>query len=527
LKLISLDARSKGETRGGNEQLMHAFSNSADLFRHVSAEKTVFYRVIMDVFSAAKRQYRLQLRPDEVLSEARWPDLRPHLDEVNAALAQLTAWGNLESQPDTARVSSLSDFYKARFLYRLSLGGEAVEAGLATFVQTLRHRAELQTVALEDIASRLLALKTLVENDAESAIGNVAKIHETLRDLVRVFEGLAENAQAFMAGVARSIELQQAEVNAVVNYKRRLIDYLERFMGDLVRRSDTIARTILTVSPVIDPILRSVADREARDAAPGDTSGQADERDRRWQEWRERWKGLSGWFLPAGHDPPQAELLRARARAAIPQLLNAVAALNDRRSGRSDRSADFRTLAGWFLDCEDDAAAHRLARAAFALNAARHFSLNPQVDDDLPASTRWADAPPLRIHPRLREYGEVAPRGPLASVRDRREDRARLARELGEESRQVEAARQRFATGAPIRLSEIGHLDSHAFGLFLSLLGEALAEQCGPDTAVERLTGDGLLRVRLDPLAAASHARIKTAAGIFAGRDHLITITRT
>src|SRR5580658_10368987 len=199
---------------------MHAFSNSADLFRHVSAEKAVFYRVIMDVFSAAKRQYRLQLRPDAVLSEARWPDIRPHLEEVNAALAQLTAWGNLEAQADTARGSSLSDFYKARFLYRLSLGGEAVEAALAAFVQMLRRRAELQTVALEDIASRLLALKTLVENDVESAIGDVAKIHETLRDLVRVFEGLAENAQAFMAGVARSIELQQAEVNAVVNYKR-------------------------------------------------------------------------------------------------------------------------------------------------------------------------------------------------------------------------------------------------------------------------------------------------------------------
>src|SRR5580658_22434 len=282
-----------------------------------------------------------------------------------------------------------------------------------------------------------------------------------------------------------------------------LIDYLERFMGDLVRRSDTIARTILAVSPDIDPILRSVADREARDAAPGDSSDQADERDRRWQEWRERWKGLSGWFLPAGHDPPQAELLRARARAAIPQLLNAVAALNERRSGRSDRSADFRILAGWFAACSDDGEADRLARAAFALNPARHFLLNAATEEDLPASTRWADAPPLQIHPRLREYGEVAPRGPLASVRDRREDRARLERELTEESQQVEAARQRLATGEPIRLSEIGHLDSHAFGLFLSLLGEALGEQCGPDTAVERLTGDGLLRVRLDPLAAA------------------------
>src|SRR5262245_19594767 len=115
----------------------------------------------MDVFAAAKRQYRLQLRPDEVLAEAQWPGSRPPIEEVNAALTQLTAWGNLESHPDTARVSSLSDFYRTRFLYRLSQGGEAVESALVFFAQTLARRAELQTVALEDITSRLQALVTL------------------------------------------------------------------------------------------------------------------------------------------------------------------------------------------------------------------------------------------------------------------------------------------------------------------------------------------------------------------------------
>jgi hypothetical protein len=34
-------------------------------------------------------------------------------------------------------VSSLSDFYCARYLYRLSQGGEAVESAPALFVQTL------------------------------------------------------------------------------------------------------------------------------------------------------------------------------------------------------------------------------------------------------------------------------------------------------------------------------------------------------------------------------------------------------
>lgn len=76
-----------------------------------------------------------------------------------------------------------------------------------------------------------------------------------------------------------------------------------------------------------------------------------------------------------------------------------------------------------------------------------------------------------------------------------------------------------------MRLSELGDLDTHGFGLFLSLLGEALSEQAGPDARVERHTGDGLLHITLEPLEAGSHACIATAHGTFAGRDHLITIT--
>src|SRR5260370_38313406 len=98
----------------------------------------------MDVFAAAKRQYRLQLRPDEVLSEARWLDAPPRIEDVNTALAQLAAWGNLESHPDTARVSSLNDFYRARFLYRLSQGGEPCEAALPLCVEALKQAPERQ-----------------------------------------------------------------------------------------------------------------------------------------------------------------------------------------------------------------------------------------------------------------------------------------------------------------------------------------------------------------------------------------------
>ena len=214
-----------------------------------AADKAALYRAVLDAFAAAKRQYRLQLRPDEVLAEAEWPAAPPAADEVGAVLAQLVDWGNLQSQPDIARVTTLADYYRARYLYRLSAGGEAVESALGTFAQWLARRAELQSVALEDIAQRLQALVALLDAGSD----DVPKLHETLRDLVRVFESLADNAQAFMAGVARTLELQRADEAAVLAYKTRLIGYLERFIGDLVQRSETIGQLITAAEPAHRP----------------------------------------------------------------------------------------------------------------------------------------------------------------------------------------------------------------------------------------------------------------------------------
>ena len=96
----------------------------------------------------------------------------------------------------------------------------------------------------------------------------------------------------------------------------RLIDYLDRFIGDLVSRSGTIAQRIVALDTVIQPLLLQAAQREARDAAPDAQDAETNALTSAHQVWRERWKGLRGWFVSAGHEPPQAEVLRSKARSA-------------------------------------------------------------------------------------------------------------------------------------------------------------------------------------------------------------------
>jgi uncharacterized protein (TIGR02677 family) len=513
--------------------------SAPQLFSHVIAENSPHYRAILDVFATAKRQFRLHLRPDDVLAEARWPDgAPPTLEAVQQALGQLVEWGNLQAQPDTARVSTIEDFYRKRLLYRMTVGGEAVEAGLQAFGETLARRAELQSVALDDIRARLISIRELMNESPPDS----AKVHGALRDLVHIFAGLSNNAESFMAGLARTIELQRAEVSAVMSFKTRLIDYLQRFIGDLVTRSSQIAELLLDLAPTESSLLRIAAERDARNAAPddeiernstgqprGEDSSPADANDEilraRLDSWTERWAGLKLWFLSNGRERSQSELLRASALAAIPRLLQAVSLLQDRRAGRSDRAADFRRLALWFAEVPTDADANRLWRAAFALSPARHLAL-VITDEKISANTPWQSSPGITVLPKLREQGVLPTRGAPPKIQDRSRERAALAARVAQEAAQTEAARAFLATNRETRLSELGRLDAQAFRLFLTLLGEALAAQTNPDDPVERQTGDGTLAVRLVPLAPDSRAILETELGRFCGRDHRVLIRR-
>jgi hypothetical protein len=85
------------------------------------------------------------------------------------------------------------------------------------------------------------------------------------------------------------------------------------------------------------------------------------------------------------------------------------------------------------------------------------------------------------------------------------------------EHAQIEAARQKFATGCPLLLSELWRLNSQEFRFFLDLLGEAIATKAaGDDGVTEIQSNDGLYLIRLEPLDANTEAEIVTDDGLFA-----------
>ncbi|MGH3341447.1 MAG: TIGR02677 family protein [Carbonactinosporaceae bacterium] len=489
-------------------------------FAHLNAPNARLYRHVMAAFVQAKRRFAVHLRPEDV-HDAIGGDPQAIAD----ALARLVEWGNLRADPDTSRVTTVEDFHRARFLYQLTHAGEAAEQALATYDETLGRRGALQAVALTDIATQLRALLEL----AGQADPDPAKAHLLLRSLVNRFTDLADNAQAFMGSLQRTIDLHDTDMDAFRAYKDRLIDYLERFIKDLVGTGSEIAELVNRIERAGVPrLLEMAAAREAADAAPG---GDGDDDPRRLEfehgriVWDERWSGFRGWFVSEPQHPSQAKMLRARARAAIPQLLQVVATLNERRTGRSDRTADFRSLALWFAQAPRQEDLHRLWRAAFGLSASRHLVAGPNADDgNVPTNTPWAQAPPVEISPRLRKTGSFERRGKPNRVIDRSEQRRYLAEFVAREAAEVAAARTALVTTYPTRLGDLGELDPATFRLFLALLGDALAARFPGTRTVSTTTTDGTMAIRLTVLDEGTRAEIRTPQGVFRGLDHLVEI---
>lgn len=500
------------------------------VFSHLNAPNAELYRKVLGAFVVAKERFQVHLRPDDVLAQLRRSagksDSVPTIEAATAALDALVEWGNLVATPDTGRVVHVEDFYSKRQLFQLSRAGDAAELALQRFDDALGRRGSLQTVALEDIAATLGQFLALI--GAEEL--DIAVIQTSLTALTTRFTELAENASAFMGSLQRTIDLTDTDEDAFVAYKSRLVEYLERFIRDLTVRGPQIASMLNDADPaLVQRALRALADRDSGDAPAldGDTAHQSD---RYLSVWTNRWEGLNGWFLSDGRRDSQAKLLRMAALAAIPTLLNAVQAVHARRSGRSDRSTDYLRLALWFQEARTDEDRHRLARAAFGLYSARHLTIDPETwqrwnEDQSWSGAPWADAPPVEISPQLRRTGSYERKGRPNQVIDRSAERAILALRVRQEAEQIALARRRLATNGEVALSALAGLDRTAFGLFLSLLGDALVAKKPGERTVSTASTDGMMHIELTQLDSSELVGLETASGTLWGPDHRVNIT--
>ena len=487
-------------------------------FRYVTAENAPTYRALVEVFAAAKERYEIELRPAQVKERLARSGLQHQLDsdaELDRHLDQLADWGNLQRAHDTSAVARVEDFYRRRFLYRLTPIGEAAHKAVREVEETVGRSGALQTSMLLEIRDALSALV------AAAQISDAAGLARALHRLRGAFVSLTEEAKLFLGELDRHTAGERLDEERFHAHKRALLAYLGRFVADLKRLAPEIAARIADVEQLgPDRLLALAASAAERPPAldGGDPTA-------RWiADERARWEGVRGWFYASGGEPPRVEKLQARARDAVVRLTRALARLDDRHARAADRGADFRILARWFAECPAEADAHALFATAFGLYPARHFQHAEDDPEVTRASTSWWDAEPVQIPIRLRTHGAVSRAGRAPAALDFSDGRAWLAARRRRERAQVDAALGRFVGRGVVRLSDLARLEPAEFDQLLALVDEAL---CAPRDAagVRRTrTADGQLAIALRPPETKAWVALRTPAGRLRCLDYALEI---
>jgi uncharacterized protein (TIGR02677 family) len=465
--------------------------DAVPVFRYVTAENAPNYRAILEIFVEAKEHYVIELRPAEIRDRLGRSGLAfslPTAEDLDRHLDQLADWKNLQRSHDTGAVTRLDDFYRRRYLYRLTPEGEAAHRAVREVEETVGRSGALQTSMLVEIRD------TLAEVTAASRAGDAGALVRALHRLRGAFESLTGEANLFLGELDRHAAQERVDEEGFRAYKHALLAYLGRFIEDLRRlrpeisdhfaeaeaqvaeRFLRLAATAANLPPVlesVDPVARWIADEQ------------------------ERWEGIRAWFAGAPGLSPRVDRLHAAARAAVVRLARSLARLNDRRARPVDRAADFRTLARWFSACASEDDAHALWASAFGLYRARHFNLEENDPELVRPDESWWDARPVEVPVRLRTHGAVSRSGRPPPALDFSDGRTWIAARRRRERAEIEGAIARFAGRGPLRLSSVGTLERSELDQFLALLDEALVAPRAPDGARRARSSDGRFEVVL------------------------------
>ncbi len=490
------------------------------VLRYVTVENAPNYRAILEVFVEAKEHYVIELRPAEIRDRLARSGISfdlPTPESLDQHLDKLAEWKNLQRSHDTGAVARIDDFYRRRYLYRLTPEGEAAHRAVREVEATVGRSGALQTSMLVEIRDALAALA------AAARAGDAAALVRALHRLRGAFESLTGEANLFLGELDRHAAQERVDEDHFRAYKHALLAYLGRFIEDLRRlRPEISDRLVEAEAEGADHFLALAA--SAADLPPVlDGSDPV----ARWvADERERWDGIRAWFAGAGAARPRVERLHAAALAAVVRLARSLARLNDRRSRPVDRGADFRTLARWFSACATDDDAHALWASAFGLYPARHFHLEEYDPDLSRPDESWWDARPVEVPVRLRTHGAVSRSGRPPPALDFRDGRTWIAACRRRERAGIEGAIARFAGRGPLRFSSLAALERPELDQLLAILDEALVAPRAPDGARRARSADGRFDIVLRaPAGEPAWVVLETPSGRLRCLDYEIEVS--
>lgn len=380
------------------------------LFAYVTAPEWRDYRAILAVFAGT---FFSEFTPDEVTDRLAAEGTVIDPSVVADRLEQLRRWENLVVSSAVGSPSSLADYYRRRNRYLITRAGQEVH----DLVEGVLGRVdEVRDVSAGRLRALLDALRALA--DVDVATVDPVRLADLVRAVFDPHEAFTSEITQFFAALNQWQSRYDLDPDEFDFFARILVGYVSDRLDEIERTARPVALLLDEVASRVDTIVDRVDDGLAR-RVEEEGLGEVVIVTRTAGTRTSDWTHLRSWFVPQEGRPSRLTQLRTDAVAAVRTLTMNLARLSRVGVGESSRRADLVRLAT-ILDRATPEELPVLAHAAFGLSASVHYGITaPDVDDPLPSTTRWLDAPPATVPISLRERGDRANRGSTTPLRDR------------------------------------------------------------------------------------------------------------
>lgn len=414
---------------------------------YLSADKAELYRAVMRLLYNEKEMFNSQLSKNEIIEKIRqrseFTDLTD--DELENALKQLTAWGNIVPMQDLREPATIEEY--KRKLYRYSISEYAI-------------KIERMTVELENLFSEGNVLSSsllkriygyLLETDKILNSNNLKEINEWWRNLLEDFNRLDQNFSDYVHAFYSANGEKMLHSIDFIRHKDKFVGYLREFIRVLQKYSGDIEKALIEINAdkkeeLLNKILQSEMEIPR-------TASEAYDTDIIKDKLYIKWDNLFDWFVSTESKRSRCSTAMEYTDEIIRKILNNAVMLMQLQNLGISRKQDYRQYMRMFAECTDIDEAHCLSAHVFGVMNIAHYKCNSNRETDS-IFENAAELKPqfFEIQPRTRVY---KPRIKTKGFSDRQLEKAAYRQARLEKIRHEQEIVESYIKDDKISLSEL------------------------------------------------------------------------
>lgn len=352
--------------------------------KYLATENTYRYRPIMRFFYHKYEQGTNWLYKEEIFEELKEAINDYSLDDLERDLNFLVENESLTTIQDVKNIQTLEDFKNKKFRYQMTDNAIVIE----------RMSIELEELEVK-VASlsprRFEVLRSLLSELKDIDIKTLEEFSDLWNRMINEFKDLNQNYQDFLKKFQEAKTEELLESTAFLEYKNKMISYLQDFIKGYLTNGAKIKAIILNLeNDIEDKIIIKLENyqRETPKIFPEFNYEKFNELN------RGRWHSIYLWFV--GKDGiSEGDHLLEITNSIITQITKCASSLVELHGSMIARKEEYKHICKLFDGKSNIKECHKLSSVIFGVSSVRHYKGSSNINTDSIIASY--DVPPITL----------------------------------------------------------------------------------------------------------------------------------